>query len=79
MGGDLTNLIKKCSNERDFVAEDVVWKIFCQIILALNECHNRKEGKILHRDIKPGNIFFDSENNIKLGDFGLARIMSTES
>jgi serine/threonine protein kinase len=45
----------------------------------LNECHNRKEGKILHRDIKPGNVFFDIGNNIKLGDFGLSRILSDES
>jgi serine/threonine protein kinase len=59
-GGDLTKLIRKCRAEKDFVAEDVIWKIFTQIILALNECHNRKEGKILHRDIKPGNVFFDS-------------------
>jgi serine/threonine protein kinase len=45
----------------------------------LNECHNRNEGKILHRDIKPGNVFFDIGNNIKLGDFGLSRILSEKS
>jgi serine/threonine protein kinase len=27
--------------------------------LALFECHRRKEGKILHRDLKPGNVFID--------------------
>ncbi len=27
---------------------------------------------IMHRDIKPPNIFIDSQGNIKLGDFGLA-------
>ena len=50
-----------------------------QIVLALRECHNRKEGKIIHRDIKPGNVFFDKDNNVKLGDFGLSRVMSNES
>jgi len=28
VGGDLTKLIKKCKQEKDFVAEDVIWKIF---------------------------------------------------
>ena len=77
--GDMAQLIKKCKAEKDFVAEDVIWKIFMQIILALRECHNRKEGKIIHRDLKPGNVFFDFGNNVKLGDFGLSRILSAES
>lgn len=34
---------------------------------------------MLHRDIKPGNLFLDSSNNVKLGDFGLSRIMGKES
>ncbi len=77
--GDMAQLIKKCKVETDYVAEDVIWKIFVQIILALKECHNRKEGKILHRDLKPGNVFFDIGNNVKLGDFGLSRILTSES
>lgn len=48
--------------------------------LALLECHQRKEGnKVLHRDLKPGNVFFDAEENVKLGDFGLSRMMNDES
>ena len=31
-----------------------------------------KEG-VAHRDIKPENILFDSNFNIKMSDFGLAR------
>lgn len=77
--GDMAKLIKKCKAEKDWVAEDVIWKIFMQMVLALKECHERKDGKILHRDIKPGNFFFDIGNNVKLGDFGLSRILTSES
>ena len=78
-GGDMASLIKKCIKDSDYIAEDVIWKIFMQVVLALYECHTRKEGKILHRDLKPGNVFLDSSKNVKLGDFGLSRIMGNES
>ena len=35
--------------------------------------------RILHRDLKPGNIFLDANSNVKIGDFGLARVMNEES
>ena len=31
--------------------------------------------QILHRDLKPANVFLDEGRNVKLGDFGLARIL----
>lgn len=77
--GDMGLLIKKCKRENDFLSEDVIWKIFMQVLLALQACHTREAGKILHRDIKPGNVLLDSNMNVKLGDFGLSRILGENS
>ena len=78
-GGDLNELIKRLKNEKKNISEDIIWKIFTQVLLAVNFCHKHKEGKILHRDIKPSNIFLDKDSNVKLGDFGLSRELSNES
>ncbi len=77
--GDLSQLIKRCKRSKEYINEEVIWKIFTQILLALYACHNHKNGKILHRDIKPSNVFIDNDNNVKLGDFGLSRMLSNES
>jgi serine/threonine protein kinase len=51
---------------------DEIWRLFRQIVEAVAYIHDRK---MIHRDLKPPNIFLDSSSskaNIKLGDFGLA-------
>lgn len=84
-GGDLGSTVKRCKKENVSVDEEFVWKVCGQIVAALKDCHRHKDavtGKpkpILHRDLKPGNIFMDAAQNIKIGDFGLAKELPSES
>lgn len=71
--GNLHDFIKKQPDELD---EDLVWKLFLQILLGLNHMHSKK---ILHRDIKTLNVFLDDGLNVKLGDMGVAKILSTNT
>ena len=52
-------------------SEIAVRSICAQVAIGLNECHSRG---VVHRDIKPGNILLSRTGDIKLCDFGLARI-----
>ena len=78
-GGDISHLIKSYKNKSQYIPEPIIWKIFTQVLKAVHAIHTHKQGKIIHRDIKPSNIFLDKNNNIKLGDFGLSRILPQET
>lgn len=67
-GGDLLNYVRK----RRKLSEDYAKVIYKQILEALHYCHKLN---ILHRDIKLDNIILNSEGIIKVGDFGVSKIV----
>eukprot|EP00074_Homo_sapiens_P056867 XP_005273204.1 serine/threonine-protein kinase Nek2 isoform X1 [Homo sapiens] len=80
-GGDLASVITKGTKERQYLDEEFVLRVMTQLTLALKECHRRSDGghTVLHRDLKPANVFLDGKQNVKLGDFGLARILNHDT
>ena len=64
----LSNVIKKIS--KPFYVGQIK-KIIRSIALGIKFLHDHD---IIHRDIKPGNIFIDENCVVKIGDFGSARI-----
>jgi serine/threonine-protein kinase len=68
--GSLDSRIEKQQRVQELIVLDIGIKIASALDLALKH-------DLLHRDIKPGNILFDTDNEPKLVDFGLAR--STEA
>ena len=69
--GSLDNRIEKQQRVAELDVLDIGIKIAGALDLALK--HN-----LLHRDIKPGNILFNMDNEPKLVDFGLARSAEAE-
>lgn len=57
------------------ITRQEVIKLGIHICKALELCHNT-EHKLLHRDIKPDNIFVSKYGDYKLGDFGVSKNMA---
>ena len=73
-GGDLSNILAKRKKTNSILAENELMRIFVQICLALKHVHDHN---ILHRDLKSQNIFLNSNGIVKLGDFGIAKVLDS--
>lgn len=69
-GGDLSEKIKERKNKNNNFTESEILDYFTQICLAIRHIHKKK---IIHRDLKSGNIFLMKNGFVKLGDFGIAK------
>jgi NIMA (never in mitosis gene a)-related kinase len=74
--GDLFGYIKFYKVRGSRIEEKIIWIIFIQLSLGLGYLHHKK---ILHRDIKTKNIFIKNNLTVKIGDFGIAKILSSTS
>eukprot|EP01060_Flectonema_neradi_P031949 TRINITY_DN4982_c0_g1_i2.p1 TRINITY_DN4982_c0_g1~~TRINITY_DN4982_c0_g1_i2.p1 ORF type:complete len:675 (+),score=140.45 TRINITY_DN4982_c0_g1_i2:242-2026(+) len=69
--GDLEKLLEQRTEPFNY---QEIMSFFVEICSAVEYLHCRN---ILHRDLKAANIFLTADGHVKLGDFGIARLLST--
>ena len=72
--GGNTDLKKYIEQQKPLLIDEKIIKdIIIQICLGLKEIH---KNSLIHRDLAPDNIFMDNNNKIKIGDFGVSKILT---
>ena len=71
-GGDIYKQIQLHKEKNEYFSEEQILKWMIQLLLGLSYIHKKK---IIHRDIKPQNIFIINKHLICIGDFGIAKII----
>ncbi|KAL1549988.1 non-specific serine/threonine protein kinase [Salvia divinorum] len=72
--GNISDVMRKA--RKAYFPEEKICKWMTQLLLAIDYLHS---NRVLHRNLKLSNIFVTKDNNICLGDFGLAKLLNVES
>ena len=71
--GDFEKKIENNYKDKKYFEEKDILNWLFQVCLAIQYLH---ENSIIHRDVKPSNIYLTENNIIKLGDFGTSKDIS---
>ena len=71
-GGDLARKIRQAQVDGAPFSEAQLLSWLHDLASALAHVHNRH---VLHRDVKAANVFLAADSTLRLGDFGIARVL----
>ena len=82
-GKDLEQIWLRLRQKSVVMATELAVQVFLAILRGLDYVHNAKmpSGRplgIVHRDVTPSNIYVNTAGGIKIGDFGVAKLMGVE-
>lgn len=80
-GHDLAKMLHVLQTNGEGMPEPLAVFIASEVLAALEYAHSRRDGSgrhlnIIHRDVSPSNIYISYDGEVKLGDFGIAKISS---
>lgn len=75
-GGDVHERIARTRKAGRTFPEEKILRWFTQAALALKYMHDKH---ILHRDLKSQNLFLTSQDQLKVGDFGISKVLENTS
>ena len=73
-GLDLRTYIIEHRNNNKLIDKNIIYHIIYDICLGLKEIHN---NNLIHRDLKPDNLFISEDLRIKIGDFGISKQLNS--
>ena len=73
-GLDLRKYINDHKDKSEYIDKNIIYHILSDICSGLKEIHDKN---LIHRDLKPENLFLTRDFKIKIGDFGISKILDS--
>lgn len=73
--GSLNDILKRYKSNRWKFSQSDLLALFMDVVVGVKFLHSKA---IIHRDLKPDNILVDTSHRLKIADFGVAKLNSSQ-